>query len=64
MRSAIETLSAVSRSVIEFSALLMEIRVVWRSDRSAFATSVTSAFDRKNVGLPGYRRRSVSSARR
>ena len=51
MRSAIATLSAVSRSVIEFSALLTEMRVVWRSARSALATSVTSPFERKNVRM-------------
>jgi hypothetical protein len=51
IRSAIATLSAVSRSVIEFSALLIEIRVVWRRARSAFETSVTSPLERKNVRM-------------
>ncbi len=51
MRSATATLSEVSRSVIEFSALLTEMRVVCRSARRALATSVTSAFERKNVRM-------------
>ena len=51
IRSATATLSAVSRSVTEFSALLIEMRVVCSSARRALATSVTSALERKNVRM-------------